>query len=358
MDFTKLVEKAGEYLPPEKITVVEDAHIFAAEKHQGQQRLSGEPYLEHPMQTALTLAEFQLDASTLAAGLLHDIPEDCGLPIAEIEAKFGKEIAKLVDGVTKLDKLSLTASGVKVVATQAENLKKMLITMAEDLRVVFIKLADRLHNMHTLDALPPERQYAVAQETMEIYAPLANVLGIWEWKNQLEDLAFRYVHPQDYKDIAEQIASRRVDREKGMQAICDEVGNLLSEAGIEAEVGGRPKHLYSIYRKMDRKDVPFEQVYDIRGVRILVNSESDCYLALGAIHNRWKPVPGTFAAPWAEFGLRLDRPGEATVVKERKEGGAGEDTGDNEADGGPRSGNVVDIRAFRRPEEDDPEPAG
>ena len=213
MSHEKLLEKAGEYLPPEKIAVVEEAYKFAAEQHQGQMRLSGDPFLEHPLQSALILAEFQLDASTLAAGLLHDIPEDCGLPVEEIEARFGPEIAKLVDGVTKLNKVTLTASTAAVNAAQAENLKKMLITMAEDLRVVFIKLADRLHNMRTLDPLSPERQYAIAQETMEIYAPLANVLGIWEWKSELEDLAFKYIDPEMYGDIKREIDEEERERD-------------------------------------------------------------------------------------------------------------------------------------------------
>jgi guanosine-3',5'-bis(diphosphate) 3'-pyrophosphohydrolase len=186
MDFKTLLQKARQYLPPEKIAVVEDAYNFAAEKHEGQTRLSGGPYLEHPFQTAMILAELQLDPSTLAAALLHDIPEDCGLPVEEIESRFGPEIAKLVDGVTKLKQVSSTVSDAVVTSSQTDNFKKMLITMAEDLRVVFIKLADRLHNMRTLDALPAERQLAIAQETMEIYAPLANVLGIWKWKSELK----------------------------------------------------------------------------------------------------------------------------------------------------------------------------
>ncbi|MCK5434677.1 MAG: bifunctional (p)ppGpp synthetase/guanosine-3',5'-bis(diphosphate) 3'-pyrophosphohydrolase, partial [Dehalococcoidales bacterium] len=191
MNFSQLEERAQQYLPPEKMAVVEDAYKFAMKAHQGQVRKSGEPYLEHPLQTALTLAELQLDASSLAAALLHDVPENCGMTISEIEAKFGSEVAKLVDGTTKLGKLSLPAPmEVASRQSQAENLRKMLMAMAEDLRVVFIKLADRLHNMRTLDALPPEKQRSIAQETLEIYAPLAHRLGIWELKWQLEDLSF------------------------------------------------------------------------------------------------------------------------------------------------------------------------
>jgi guanosine-3',5'-bis(diphosphate) 3'-pyrophosphohydrolase len=297
MDFSKLLEKAGEYLPPEKIAVVEDAYNFAAEKHQGQQRLSGEPYLEHPLQTALIVAEFQLDASTLAAALLHDIPEDCGLPIAEIEARFGREIAKLVDGVTKLDKLSLTASGVKVVATQAENLKKMLITMAEDLRVVFIKLADRLHNMRTLDALPPERQYSIAQETMGIYAPLANVLGIWEWKNQLEDLAFQYIDREMYREIKEEIDKEQRHWQQFINRAIKALKTEFDRVGLEADISGRLKHIYGIYQKKKRYAAVgryFDKIYDIFALRVIVDSKSDCYNAFGVVHGLWHPVPGTF----------------------------------------------------------------
>ena len=293
MDVTKLLEKAGEYLPPEKIAMVEDAYNFAAEKHQGQQRLSGEPYLEHPLQTALTLAEFQLDASTLAAALLHDIPEDCGLPVTEIEAKFGKEIAKLVDGVTKLDKLSLTASGVKVVATQAENLKKMLITMAEDLRVVFIKLADRLHNMRTLDALPPERQITIARETMDIYAPLANVLGIGEWKNQLEDLAFQYLDPEMYGQIKKEIDEEQKNWQQFIKKVIDALKTEFDRVGLKADISGRLKHIYGIYRKKKKYAAAvrhFDKIYDIFSVRVIVGSKEDCYSAFGVIHGLWRHV--------------------------------------------------------------------
>ncbi len=252
LDFNKLFEKAREYLPPEKIAVVEEAYKFAAEKHQGQVRLSGEPFLDHPLQTAYILAELQLDASSLAAALLHDIPEDTGLPIADLEAKFGPEIAKLVDGVTKLGKVSLSTTGGAASATQAENLRKMLVAMADDLRVVFIKLADRLHNMRTLEALPPESQQTIAQETLDIFAPLAHRLGIWELKWQLEDLSFRYLQPDQYQRIARLVASKRVQREKFIARAIELLKKEFDRVGLVADISGRPKHIYSIYQKMER----------------------------------------------------------------------------------------------------------
>lgn len=297
MSFNSLLEKASQYLPPEKIAVVEAAYRFAAEKHQGQKRLSGEPYLEHPLQTAMTLAEFQLDPSTLAAALLHDIPEDCGLPVEEIESGFGPEIARLVDGVTKLEQVSSTASGAMVTSTQADNFKKMLITMAEDIRVVFIKLADRLHNMSTLDALPPERQLAIAQETMEIYAPLANVLGIWEWKSQLEDLAFKYIDPEMYTDIKEEIDREQKHWQQFIKRAIDALKTEFDRVGMEADISGRLKHIYGIYRKKKRYTATgkyFDKIYDIFAVRVIVDGTPECYSAIGVIHNFWHPVPDTW----------------------------------------------------------------
>ena len=295
--FSQLKQKAQEYVPPEKLAVIEEAYYFAAEAHQGQVRKSGEPYLEHPMQTALILAELQLDASSLAAALLHDIPENCGLPIAEIEAKFGSEISKLVDGTTKLGKVSWQAAESRSKETQAENLRKMLVAMAEDLRVVFIKLADRLHNMRTLDALSPEKQHSIAQETLEIYAPLAHRLGIWELKWQLEDLSFRYLEPDKYHRIASQVASRRVQRENFISQVIDILRKEFDGVGLIAEMSGRPKHIYSIYRKMERyADLGkhFDDIHDLLALRVLVGTVSDCYSAVGVIHTLWHPLPEEF----------------------------------------------------------------
>jgi guanosine-3',5'-bis(diphosphate) 3'-pyrophosphohydrolase len=297
MDFGELLEKVREYLPPEKIAVVEDAYNFAAEKHEGQVRLSGEPYLEHPLQTALILAELQLDASSLAASLLHDIPEECGLPIAEIEARFGPEIAKLVDGTTKLGKVSLPASGAVSSGTQAESLRKMLVAMAEDLRVVFIKLADRLHNMRTLDALPPDRQLGIARETQEIYAPLAHRLGIWELKWQLEDLSFSYLQPEQYKRIVSLVANRRTRWEKFIAQAIEILRGEFDKLGLVAEISGRPKHIYSIYQKMERYSAlgrHFDDIHDLLALRVLVSSVGDCYSAIGVIHSLWHPLPDAF----------------------------------------------------------------
>jgi GTP diphosphokinase / guanosine-3',5'-bis(diphosphate) 3'-diphosphatase len=297
MEFARLLEKAREYIPPEKLPVLEEAYKFAAEKHQGQVRLSGDPFMEHPLQTAYILAELQLDTGSLAAALLHDIPEDTGLPIADIEAKFGPEIAKLVDGVTKLGKVNLAASGGVASATQAENLRKMLVAMAEDVRVVFIKLADRLHNMRTLDALPKERQLKNAQETLEIFAPLAHRLGIWELKWQLEDLAFRYLQPQEYQRLARLIDVKRTEREKFINRAIKILKKELDKVGIAAEIFGRPKHIYSIHQKIEKYAAlgkHFDEIYDLLALRVIVESEQDCYGAVGIIHSLWHPLTGTF----------------------------------------------------------------
>ena len=292
-----LLEKAGTYLPKEKLAVVEAAYGFAAEKHRGQVRQSGEPYLEHPLQTALILAGLQLDTSSLAAALLHDIPEDCGTPIAEIEAKFGPEVAKLVDGATKMGKVSLTASSPVTSQAQAENLRKMLVAMAEDLRVVFIKLADRLHNMRTLDALPPEKQQRIAQETLEIYAPLAHRLGIWELKWQLEDFAFRYLQPEKYRSISGLVAGRRAQREEFIARAIELLKKEFDRVGLKVDVSGRPKHIYSIHQKMERYAAQgrhFDEIYDLLALRVLVDTVSDCYSAIGVIHSLWHPLPDVF----------------------------------------------------------------
>lgn len=297
MEFSQLMEKAREYLPPEKVALVEAAYLFAAEAHRGQVRKSGAPYLEHPLATAFILAELQLDASSLAAALLHDIPENCGLPISEIEAKFGAEVSKLVDGTTKLGKVSLSTSRVAAREVQAENLRKMLVAMAEDLRVVFIKLADRLHNMRTLDALSPEKQHDIAQETLEIYAPLAHRLGIWELKWQLEDLAFRYLEPERYRQIAKLVATRRSQREKFIAQVIEILRREFDRVGLKVEMSGRPKHIYSIYQKMERYSElgkHFDDIHDLLALRVLVGTVPECYSAVGIIHSLWHPLPDAF----------------------------------------------------------------
>ena len=279
-------------MPPEKVALVKAAYDFALNAHKGQVRKSGDPYLDHPLQTAVILAELQLDATTLAAALLHDVPEDCGVPLADIETKFGPEVSKLVDGVTKLGKLSLRRDEVSKRESQAQNLRKMLFAMAEDLRVVFIKLADRLHNMHTLGALSPEKRRSIAQETLDIYAPLAHRLGIWEIKWQLEDLAFRYLEPRQYHKIASLLDKTRMEREAFVNEITLALKQELDKSEIKAEIIGRPKHIYSINNKMNRyaaQGRDFDDIHDLFAVRMLVD-EQDCYKALGVIHNLWHPL--------------------------------------------------------------------
>jgi guanosine-3',5'-bis(diphosphate) 3'-pyrophosphohydrolase len=294
--FEQLLSKAREYLPPEKLTIVQKAYEFASRAHEGQMRLSGDPYIEHPLQTAMLLADLELDASALAAALLHDVTENCGIPSSEIEAEFGPEVAKLVDATTKLGELSRQASEEATTTDkgQAENLRKLLVAMAEDLRVVFIKLADRLHNMKTLYALPPEKQQSISRETLEIYAPLAHRLGIWELKWQLEDECFHYLEPVDYEKIKGKLNEKRDEREARIAEVTEKLSRELELVGVEAEVRGRPKHFYSIHQKMKRygaigKD--FDEIYDLLALRVLVNSVRDCYTALGVVHNLWHPIP-------------------------------------------------------------------
>ncbi|NWF77306.1 MAG: bifunctional (p)ppGpp synthetase/guanosine-3',5'-bis(diphosphate) 3'-pyrophosphohydrolase [Chloroflexi bacterium] len=298
MDGNALIEQASTYLPEDKVALVKAAYEFAAKAHQGQVRMTGEPYLEHPLNTAMILAEFHLDAETLAAALLHDVPEDCGISLGEIESKFGSQVVKLVDGVTKLNKLASRArTGEAESKVQAENLRKMLMASAEDLRVVLIKLADRLHNMRTLGVLPAEKRRAIAQETLEIYAPLAHRLGMRQAKWQLEDLAFRYLKPRVYHRIARLVAGKRAEREGFINEVSEILGQELDKAGIKAKVYGRPKHIYSIYQKMGKYDAQgktFGDIHDLFALRVLVDSVSDCYKALGVIHNFWRPIPEEF----------------------------------------------------------------
>jgi len=297
MNIDSLVARA-KYLPDDGIALIKSAYQFAAQAHQGQMRKSGKPYLEHPLRTAMTLADIRLDADTLAAALLHDVPEDCGVSLGEIEASFGSEVAKLVDGVTKLSRLTISQTERDSKSNfQAENLRKMLVATAEDLRVVFIKLADRLHNMRTLGALPPAKRYAIAQETLEVYAPLSHRLGVWSVKWQLEDLAFRYLEPQEYRRFAHLIAKKRAERESFIHEVTQELSWELDKAGVEAKVFGRPKHIYSIYRKAGKyaaQGRDFSDIHDLFALRILVKSVSDCYKALGTTHNLWHPIPEEF----------------------------------------------------------------
>ncbi len=304
MSLQTLLTKTGEYLPPDKLELIRQSYDFAERAHDGQLRASGEPFLEHPLNTALLLADLQLDSATVAAALLHDVIEDCGVSKDAISKLFGAEIAKLVDGVTKLNAIELKTAQGKLASTsgeqareQAENLRKMLIAMAEDIRVVLIKLSDRLHNMRTLDALPEDRRRRIALETMDIYAPLASRLGIWQVKWQLEDLSFRHLEPQKYQEVAQLLASKREQREEYVQEVTVLLQQELEKAGVKAEVSGRPKHIYSIYRKMEKyasQGKEFNQIYDLFALRVLVDEIQDCYHALGVVHSLWRPIPGQF----------------------------------------------------------------
>jgi guanosine-3',5'-bis(diphosphate) 3'-pyrophosphohydrolase len=299
MDINDLLEKTREYLPLNRVDLIEKAYKFAAASHQGQTRKSGDPFIVHPLDAAMTVASLQLDPVTIAAALLHDVQEDAGVSNEELAKRFGPEVAKLVDGASKLDKLTWHAPEERGGdgGIQAENLRKMFLAMAEDVRVVIIKLADRLHNMRTLDALKPEKQVRVAQETMEIYAPLANRLGIWQIKWQLEDLSFRYLHPDKYEAISRLLASKQASRERYIAQVESILSEELAKHDLEAEVRGRAKNIYSIYEKMQKyaaEGKSFHQIYDLLALRVLVNTVGDCYNALGVVHGLWPPIPGQF----------------------------------------------------------------
>ena len=300
-----LLTKAHRYLPEEKLGIISEAYDFAEHAHTGQVRVSGKPFIEHAYQTALYLADLKLDANALAAALLHDVMEDCEVPFEELESRFGTEVANLVDGVTKLTQTEHIAGEhdsedrpwSQDDSAQAASLRKMLMAMAEDIRVVLIKLADRLHNMRTLEALPRDRRVAIAQETLDIYAPLAHRLGIWEIKWRLEDMAFRQVDPQAYRRISKLLRSSRTEREEYIQRVAGILQDELARAGIKAEVTGRPKNIYSIGKKIafyatQNKEVG--EIYDLFALRLLVNEVQDCYAALGVLHAKWHPLPGQF----------------------------------------------------------------
>jgi GTP pyrophosphokinase len=285
-----LEKKVLEYSPGADTGLLRRAWEFAAQAHAGQQRISGKPYIEHPLAVGGLLAELQLDLPTVAAGLLHDVVEDCAVTSQEVQERFGGEVAGLVEGVTKLGRLSFRSREEE----QGENLRKMFLAMAKDIRVILIKLADRLHNMRTLRHLAPERQLQIAQETLEIYAPLAHRLGIFRMKWELEDLSFRYLEPERYRELVKKVAARRREREAYIEQIITTLRESLAGAGIAAEIQGRPKHFYSIYRKMWSQGKAFDQIYDLMAVRVVVATVQDCYAVLGLVHTLWKPMPGRF----------------------------------------------------------------
>lgn len=289
--YQELISSVRKYHPSTDISLIEKAYKIADEAHKGQVRKSGEAYIIHPLCVAIILAELELDKETIVAGLLHDVVEDTVMTEEEIAHEFSDEVALLVDGVTKLGQLSYDADKVEV---QAENLRKMFLAMAKDIRVIIIKLADRLHNMRTLQYQKPESQQRIAKETMEIYAPIAQRLGISKIKVELDDLSLKYLEPEAYYDLVEKIAIRKSEREAYIQKIVDEVSEHIANAGIKAKIDGRIKHFFSIYKKMKNQHKTIDQIYDLFAVRIIVDSIRDCYAALGVIHEMYRPMPGRF----------------------------------------------------------------
>jgi len=286
----EILEKILQYNANADLDAVRKAYVFSAKVHQGQTRLSGDAYLIHPMEVALILTKLRMDVPTIVTGLLHDTLEDTLTTSEELQALFGTEVAQLVEGVTKIGKITFRTSEER----QAENFRKMLLAMARDIRVILVKLADRLHNMRTLDFQPPERQLGIARETLDIYAPLANRMGISWIKCELEDLSFRYLKPKEYYELSAKVMRKKKERERYIEEVIKFIRGKLAEHGIEGDVSGRSKHLYSIHRKMERQGVDFEQVFDLIAFRVMVNSIRECYGVLGMIHAAWKPIPGRF----------------------------------------------------------------
>ena len=289
--YKSLIERVRKYHPSADVSMIEKAYHIARDAHKGQTRKSGEEYIIHPLWVGIILAQLEMDKETIVAGILHDVVEDTVMTDEEIRQEFGDEVALLVDGVTKLGQLSYSADKLEV---QAENLRKMFLAMAKDIRVIIIKLADRLHNMRTLQYMRPEKQLEKAKETMDIYAPIAQRLGISKIKTELDDLALKYSQPEVFNDLVKQINARKTEREEFVQQIVDEVSTHMKNANIDAEVNGRVKHFFSIYKKMVNQDKTVDQIYDLFAVRIIVDSVKDCYAALGVIHEMYTPVPGRF----------------------------------------------------------------
>lgn len=296
--YADLISRVKKYHPSDDISLIEKAYQTAFSAHKDQVRKSGEPYIIHPLYVAIILADLEMDKETIAAGILHDVVEDTILTIDQIKEQFGDDVALLVDGVTKLQQLQLSGDNQDKSADklelQAENLRKMFLAMAKDIRVILIKLADRLHNMRTLKYMPPEKQERIARETLDIYSPIAQRLGISKIKVELDDLSLKYLQPDVYYDLVEKIATRKSEREKYIQKIVEEVSDHINSAGIKAQIDGRVKHFFSIYKKMKNQDKTIDQIYDLFAVRIIVDSVKDCYAALGVIHEMYKPIPGRF----------------------------------------------------------------
>ena len=286
----ELIEKVRRYNPEAQVELIRRAYDFSAQAHEGQLRRSGEPYLAHPLAVAEILTALRLDVPAIVAGLMHDTIEDTIRTRAQIEEEFGKDIARLVEGVTKIGKIHFKSYE----ETQAENFRKMLISMADDIRVILIKLADRLHNMRTIEHLDLTQQKKIAQETIEIYAPLANRLGIGWMRSELEDLCFKTLKPDAYAALADRVAKRLEEREEYIREVTGIVKAKLAEHGLAGEVAGRPKHLYSVYQKMEAQEISFEEIYDLTAVRVITDTQMNCYAIMGLIHSLWRPVPGRF----------------------------------------------------------------
>ena len=297
---TTLITKVKEYLSAEDVQKINEAYKFAEKCHSGQLRKTGDPYIIHPVFTAIYLSNMKMDWQTISAALMHDVIEDCGVTFEEIEELFGREVAGLVDGVTKLPTLKISskkANSLSNEISRAATIRKLLISTSEDARVILIKLADRLHNMETLHALDEESILRISQETMEIFAPLAHRLGIWDFKWKLEDESFKYLFPKSYKEIANLISSKRKEREKYATRSIRMLEETLAKSSIQCVVEGRVKHLYSIFKKIEKYSTlgkRFDEIHDLIALRIVVNTKQDCYLALGALHELWKPIPGEF----------------------------------------------------------------
>ena len=289
--YEELKKRVLRYHPSDDLTMIEKAYRIADQSHNGQMRKSGEPYIVHPLCVGIILADLEMDKETIAAGILHDVVEDTAMSVEEIRREFGDDVALLVDGVTKLGQVDYKVEKVEI---QAENLRKMFLAMAKDIRVIIIKLADRLHNMRTLEYMRREKQLEKASETMDIYAPIAQRLGISRIKTELDDLALRYWKPGVYQELVEEVGAKKQQREEFVEQIVSEVREHVINAGIEAEITGRVKHYFSIYKKMVNQDKTLDQIYDLFAIRIIVNSVSDCYAALGIIHEMYKPIPGRF----------------------------------------------------------------
>src|SRR5499427_2611903 len=286
--FRELMKKMRANRPGDDLAIIRKAYDYSQRVHTGQTRASGEPYLVHPLEVALVLAEMKMDPVAVAAGLLHDSVEDTSVTIVDIRKEFGEQVAHIVEGVTKISKIDFATREEQ----QAENLRKMMLAMVDDIRVVLIKLADRLHNMRTLEHLPPERQHKIAEETLEIYGPIAHRLGMGKIRGELEDLGFRFLDPVGYEQVERSVNARRKQGEAFLAKMQQIISDKLKEAGIQARVESRIKRVYSIHKKLQRQHISVDQVYDMYAMRIITRSLQDCYAVLGIIHNLWRPVPG------------------------------------------------------------------